>query len=116
MVHGFCEHKCKREVPSKDDFAIIDGIISVVNGTGETSVSYPNGFNIDNCVVISFGSKPDETNGVYNYGFTHNETGFLAGSLSRKVALYSNGINIKYFNTTNSGTKNYKFKIVLMKI
>ena len=47
-VYGFDDNMCRKETLTRDDFAIIQKTI-----TSEKQISYPNGFNMNNCVVIS---------------------------------------------------------------
>ena len=39
----------------KGDFAVINGNINLTNGDGQLDLSYPSGFNKDNCVCIAVG-------------------------------------------------------------
>ena len=41
------------KVVYKDNFAIVTGKISLLNGSGIGYLNYPNGYNYSNCIVIS---------------------------------------------------------------
>ena len=73
-------------------------------GTGR--VSYPSGFNKDNCIIIALAVL---INGYYQYYNTSNGNTLTA-------TLYSNGISLFMRNYSSLATGNYTAKIVLMKI
>lgn len=105
MAYGFSEGKGKQEVYTKNDFAVIEGTIS--GYVLAKSVSYPEGFNLDNTVVVStmYCSKGDES--MYSYG---------EGANSDSITLSSDGFSIYITNPTPTTSVTYNYKIVLMKI
>lgn len=112
------------KVVYKDNFAILTGIIKL-NGSSNPgtsynqtiwNINYPEGFNKDNCIVITFGGK--FAGEGFSYGYVENASASVAavgGSVSRAVALNSTAIRAQAWNI--SGTeKEFSYKIVLMKI
>ena len=116
----------------QDNFAIIIGEINLeANEQGNIekdqvkitnkSISYPEGFNFNNCVVISFGAvnKAAETAKGYAYGDTFSSNiftvGQIGGSVTRNVNLEPNNIKI-FLGNFSPSQATYKYKIVLMKI
>lgn len=62
-IYGFDKNKCKKEVCSKDDFATIYGSITTPEAGSDVinahiDLNYPEGFNKDNCVIISLMADP----------------------------------------------------------
>lgn len=60
MVYGFDNAKNKYEVYTKNDFAVITGTVTAnkpidghENGYGNTYVDLPNGFTIENTIIVS---------------------------------------------------------------
>lgn len=50
-VYGFCgRNKCKREV---FDVSRVVKVNTLANPTGTSNISYPEGFNVRNCIVLS---------------------------------------------------------------
>lgn len=85
---------------SKGDFVVLTGTIKLTNGEGEAQMSYPTGFNKDNCVVVSASVE-------INTGNPNTENIFT--KLTASVII----IRSKYQDGP-SATRNYK--LVLMKI
>ena len=80
-------------------------------------ISYPEGYNKNNCVVIAFGiSIQNDTNAKgYNYfGFFENSSDLLNNGLKRSVNLRNSDIHIIVNKTGGTGT--YSYKIALLKI
>lgn len=92
----------------KDNFAILNGKITLSNGSGSTKVNYPTGFTYKNCVALAVG--------VDIYGeqcFSYN----IAGQMVFEARLTDTIINIKSISIDgigSSSTKNYR--LVLMKL
>lgn len=119
----------------KDNFAIIEGNLTLEASSSENAVNYiskktekvidyPKGFNKENCVVISYG-KTGTANQMRTYGWVNNHidaTEMLLGLDTFYVALYgeasnsfSNKIRIIIGNLSTS-PKDIQYRIVLMKI
>lgn len=112
----------------KDDFAIITGSMTLDPNTSETlnadkwtqtikNISYPTGFNKDNCVPISIGGEGNTANGM-SYGFTSgigNALTVMNNAFPRTVNLTSSNIVLRVGNYSTD-SKTYNYKIVLMKI
>lgn len=83
-------------------------------------ISFPNGYNKDNCVCIGFGTKTIDEFG-YNYGsqnedvYSQRETGAIPKSIVLGYYLDNNKIFIEAFNRFTTSTYIY-YKIILMKI
>ena len=100
------------------DFAVIMGNFSLSASTNYSAdINYPNGFNKNNCVVISFGLviQGDTNAKGYNFVGNYNDSSdLLNNALNRSVNLRDGQIHIVVKSPGNTG--NYNFKIVLMKI
>ena len=95
---------------NKNDFAILEGNISLSNGTGSVTIDYPAGFSYNNCVVIALGFDI-YGNDAYDY---ISET---SSPLLFEARLTSSGIIIKSNSLEGVGTTSTKkYKLVLMKI
>lgn len=103
---------------NKADFHVLTGQIEMVSGNGTVTVSYPNGFTKDNCVVISYGQETVDANKGYSYGYGTSSAHYIDGSLSRNVRLTDTNIEVIVKNPVSEtdGNKTYNYKIVLMKI
>lgn len=94
---------------TNDKFTVVTGTITIYSGdssSGSGSVSYPSGFNKDNCIIIALAVL---INGYYQYYNTGN-----GNTLS--ATLYSNNISLSMRNYSSLATGSYTAKIVLMKI
>ena len=89
-------------------------ITAEASKNGTANISYPVGFNVNNCVPVSFGVKIIEDKG-FNYFGTYNDSAdLLNNSYDRKLNLNSSNIVAVVKNPTTS-SKNIKYTIVLMK-
>lgn len=107
----------------KDDYAILTGTIQ----DGQANINYPDGFNKDNCIVVSNMFKRVgvvETRG-FSIGTTFVPADGTSGSLPNSIELQNSGIVIKlkyiylsHGNTSIVSNVDYDvdYKIVLMKI
>lgn len=121
VQHGNAEklgNKSSSEYKLSGDFAIITGQLS----NGSATISYPNGFNKDNCVVISLHMKKTETNG-WQTGTTLDASSYSGGAMPVRISLKDNIIiqtkNIQLTNgnasTVLDSTVTSNYKLVLMK-
>ena len=91
-------------------------------GLTNTSISYPQGYNWKNCVVIATGliNQLYENDKGYAYGDTFSSNTFsqgqLSGAVTRSVDLQPEKILLTVGNFNNNNSYVYKYKIVLMKI
>ena len=120
---------------SKKDFAVITGSMQLQANSSEnalegrstvteTNIDYPNGFNKDNCVVVSY-SRTGSGKVMYSNGWKNGGTDALDmynGIDTFTVSLYgttsntySNKIRVIIGNLSTS-VQNIDYKIVLMKI
>lgn len=138
-LYGICENKCLKEVVPKTetvvkgDFAVLNGNMTLAANTGDNAskgicedtelvIDYPEGFNANNCVVLSAGRKG--TSNCYSYGWNNNVDSvsmvlglepFTASLYGETSNAFSNKIRLMAGNlATNSKTISYK--IVLMKV
>lgn len=105
----------------KGDFAVIKGSVEMESGSGGAKVNYPNGFNKDNCVVISVGTNKAISGGAeptkYNFGgYNYDVSDISRGTIPRVVCLRDNDILVEYISNDEEQTTKYWFKIVLMKV
>lgn len=112
----------------KDNFAVVTGSLSGPaggNGEYQGDINYPDGFNQDNCVVISCSLDLENSATIWGSGATFDSSSFIGGALPTYVCLQENIIKIeirniridstaKVFSLPLEATINYK--IVLMKI
>ena len=126
-------NKTAAEYKTKDDFVIITGATEPVSDTDdkcEAIIKYPNGFNKDNCVVISIMFKGINSSGIWTTGSLFNSNNTLLGGINSKVSLKTDNIQIQYKNILLSNndavfipkTSEYStgsrlsFKLILMKV
>lgn len=97
------------KVVYKNDFAVIEGEITLANGSGNVRVSYPAGFD-SKSIVISIGMGRTDSNQYLEYGH-------VASSVIPGVHLTMSDISITAYSVGGAGpTKSVPYKIVLMKI
>lgn len=81
-----------------DTFAVITGTIEANSGTGSipTTLSYPTGFNMDNCVVVSLmvGNSNGQDNGQFVYGTKNTLDSSVQGGFNNEIKLGSENITI----------------------
>ena len=112
---------------NKNDFAVITGNIAG-NGTESPSktINYPNGFNKDNCVILTVNLKRSSVN-VKGYGLIFDSSSYMTGALPAKVVLEETNImlEIRNINIAQDGSimvpniptsVSFEYTIVLMKI
>lgn len=119
----------------KGDYAIMQGSITLNVSTDQQlssgiyaqtniDLDFPVGFNKDNCVVISFGTRRHsmgENGQGFTYGDYKNDSfGLYVGNMHKSLILGSkekqDKIKIMLENIANTGTYVLDYKIVLMKI
>ena len=86
-----------------------------IPGTGSVDLSYPAGYTVDNCVVISIGLKLTDTQGYNFEGQSKDSLGLLTAGVEHFVNLKSTIVDLTLYNIATS-TKTFYYKIVLMKI
>lgn len=98
----------------KGQMRFLDGnVYCEAESNGVAQLTYPDGFNKNNCILIAFASS--STTSEYKYGHTSNTSyGIISGTNDSFVTL---GINNIIINFTNIATteKTYYFRIVLLK-
>lgn len=112
---------------NKNDFAVITGNIAG-NGTESPSktINYPNGFNKDNCVILTVNLKRSSVN-VKGYGLIFDSSSYMTGALPAKVVLEETNImlEIRNINIAQDGSimvpniptsVSFEYTIILMKI
>ena len=116
------------KVVLKDDYATITGSITLTANTQDNvtngvmaqtkfELSYPEGFNKDNSIVLTIGTKASNNDVGYNYGDVSGGSkamGVTTGALPKRVFL-GDVISVDMYNFATS-EKSYDYKIVLMKI
>lgn len=132
-VYGHCDNYGKHEVYTKDDFAIITGEMYLEANAdtgevkGEQTVDFPEGFNIDNCVVLSFGVRNStRSGGGYSFGtdtMTNSSKAITRASMGKNV-FFNTAANCmkliiqadEVYTISETVTDTCNYKIVLMKI
>lgn len=114
---------------NQNNIAVLTGSISG-NGAEEATktISYPNGYNKDNCVVVScMINNTQNSNGTYSHGAVYSALSFTTGAIPNRVSLGASNITlgIKNITLSNGSTPTisvlnsnnvFNYKIVLMKI
>lgn len=115
------------KVVYKDNFAIIEGTITgpiQSNGSYSKNIKYPEGFNQNNCVVISNCLNLQNDTIIWGTGGTFDSLSYVAGSIPTSVSLRENDmvLRIRHVYIDNTGTVfsmelngTYDYRIVLMK-
>ncbi len=92
----------------QNNIAVLNGKITLTNGSGTATTNYPTGFTYNNCVVIAVGID------IYGEGyFSYN----IAGQMVFEGRLGDDVITVKSISIDgigSSSTKNYR--LVLMKL
>lgn len=108
--------------------AVLTGIISGEadsNGALSKTISYPSGYNQNNCVVIGHAIDAVNSTVIWGTGFTLDSSSYVMGALPTAISLRSSDIHLKirHINIDGTGdvfpiklTGSYNYKIVLMKI
>lgn len=91
---------------AKGDIAVVTGTISLTDGTGNTTIDYPTGFNSTNCVPISVGLTIVTP---YSY-FSHANMVFCARLTTDNIVVTCTATD----GVGSTATKNAK--VVLMKV
>ena len=127
-------HAVEQNCKLKGDFAVITGTMDLDANSSEQAlnnkvtttsktIDYPQGFNANNSVLLSYGRKDGDNFGT-SYGWTNYITSseMLRGIVPMNVQLfgesttdYANKILIQMGNM-NTSTKTVTYKIVLMKV
>lgn len=115
------------KVVYKDNFAILTGTITG-DGTESPSVNidFPNGFNRDNCVILTANLQRTANNNK-GYGAIYDSASYVTGSIPLKVIANDSKILLEIRNVLlGDGNKvsipemstavEYNYTIVLMKI
>lgn len=119
-IYGVKENKELAEVYSRGSLAVLEGIINTpAGGWGSSVIDFPEGFNKENCVVISLGTKP-----VRNYltGYTyetnvHSDNDEVIGKfVTLGSYAYPSKIHIHIVNPFEETEMNSRYRLVLMKI
>ena len=113
VLHGNAEKlggKTASQYITNDKFAVLTGTMSLSNGSGSTTKSYPTGFTKDNCVAIAVGMDiMGNSNSIISYT---SAVGHLF-----EVRLTSSNISIRCSSVDGVGSSSTKnFTVVLMKI
>lgn len=94
---------------AQNNIFVLSGNITLSNGSGSTSIAYPNGCNASNCVVISIGASRTNNN--------YLEYGHVASSFIMGVYLNNSDMSITAYSPEKVGpSKAIPYKIVLLKI
>ena len=112
------------EVVLKGDIAVLTGTIEMPEQNAEAiigtaTISYPAGFTMSNCVVISvMATRPDATSiGWSTPSFLSNAVSYMKGSIGLDARLDSSNILVStYKPNTVAERHDVNFKLVLMKI
>lgn len=113
------------------NIAVIEGSINCKPNTGDPLkgevtytnqlLDFPQGFNKDNCVILSFGGKNfnDDRGYSYKFGGETNATDLALGTEAKRIELGSRTDNKKInimLGNISTETKTKYYIIVLMKI
>lgn len=101
----------------KDNYAVLEGTITLSSGSATATISYPTGFTYDNAIVISFGTVKSTTTDAFNFGYGDVISYYNSGLINRRITLGASDITLQMDNSVQagSGSNSYKYKIVLLK-
>ena len=114
----------------KDDFVVLTGNFTAVAQSNEDlyymqNISYPSGYNKDNCIVLALGLKTvgGDVDRGYSFGTSNTTTdhrALLAASIGKSVRLANDNIVITTAFNYGGGTHdtlsyNFAYKLVLIK-
>lgn len=91
----------------------------MTNGEGSIAADYPQGFDENNSIILSFMCHHSSTNSTYAYGYAENSAAYVAGAVGHYITLGTNNkINIHIYNQvmSGSGSGDFNFKMVIMKL
>lgn len=92
------------------NIAILTGNITLSNGEGNTTVNYPSGFTISNCIVLAVSCARSASN---------NPTEYYTVSGTTVLGAYLQSSNVKLQATSLAGigpSATVKYQVVLMKV
>ena len=102
------------------NIAIVTGNINMVDGEGVSEeISLPSDFTSDNSVVLSAMFHGSSDVSKFAYGYLEKSTAYVAGAIGHSITLTStNKLKIVIGNpvSSNSGSRTFTFKIILLKI
>lgn len=119
-TYGYDEAKCEHEIYTKNDYAVLEGTITIKQNTVGQIVTfeYPEGFTQDNTVVISKSSKDLDqyANNVWWYEVSYTDDGKYVYDIIQ-VNLFDNEIEIGVHRPSSrqSYQESHDYKVVLMK-
>lgn len=141
-IYGYCDSKCKHPVYSKDELnelmyteeqfqkriKTITGSVTLTANTSNdlengwltnttTTISYPEGFTKDNCIVLDFSTTKNETSYGWNSGALADSStlGIMAGAIPKNASLRPNEIRLQFDNYSTSQITIY-YKLTLFKV
>ena len=111
----------------QDNIITLEGTIDLIKNensdlTGNISIAYPKGFDVNNCVPIAVGITGSPSSNTYKdrftYGFLDDKsTSYISGAIRRKVTLSEEvKLTVTYITDKPPENQTRKYKIVLMKI
>lgn len=131
-VFGICKNKTKKRVYtqdevdelfySKNDIKVVTGtIVTPAKGdsstTGQTSINYPEGFNYDNCVIVSVMAKVNENFGWATTMENDTSASSFYGAYALVGILKQAAISIRVDKImTDQDSQTIAVRAVLMKI
>lgn len=131
VMHGNANKlggRASSDYTTNDKFAILSGTI-IGDGSSETlaeTLSFPEGFNNNNCVIISAMVQNTKSQiGTWGTGTIFNSSGYLTGALPCKATISQNGVTIEIKNIVLMEGQNplmsninatFNYKIILMLI
>ena len=141
-IYGYCDSKCKHPVYSKDELnelmyteeqfqkriKTITGSVTLTANTSDdlengwltnttATISYPEGFTKDNCIVLDFSTTRDENSRGWNSGALADSStlGIMAGAIPTNVSLRPNEIKLQFDNYSTTTITIY-YKLTLFKV
>lgn len=105
----------------KNNIAVVSANMTLVSGYASAELSYPTGFNKNNCIVISVMTNNIlYTDTKFAYGFFPTALGYTNGAISKIAILRNEDIAVRIGNPAegshSDGSSTYEVKVYLMKI
>ena len=98
-----------------DKYTILSGDLTMTDGEGTTTISYPTGYTKNNTFVLSvMTGNANNPTVSYSYGTIPDVSGVSTGAIYKRVSL-GNSIILGVYNHTASGSGTINYKILLVR-
>ena len=100
-----------------DKYTILSGDLTMTDGEGTTTISYPTGYTKNNTFILSVMTGNATNPSIsYSYGTIPDISGVATGAIYKRVSLGTDNIILGVYNHTASGSGTINYKILLVRI